>query len=1261
MGHIIPKLNLNRNPELVDNYGLVCAKNIRLLQDGTIGPDTAEVNLNIQTLLNSLLQTSGVIYKIVGVIPYNTCFYLFVVNGDNSYIVKYDEKTNDVEECNCSWHSHYTDANPTKINGVVTNNLTDNIILSFGEYYENFDKDNDELIPLKHINLKISSNTDDESVYTQSPTIPITNLTFINYYSGVILPGVYIFYIRYFISDNIYTPWFRCSLPMFTGFKENTYTEQGHIIGVNVDKNSNDCFILKVEHLYETNNYIKYQIGFTHSDNTSGVVARGWKTFDINTDIIYFDGDRNFVEELDIADLQYTNFDLYNVKNITSFKNKLYISNYIESDLNPDLSEYCSSIQINFRPMYYNNIITIGANLYTPIILLSINKIIGLSDLESQQEQHKVNNILTQYIQNVEISTTRPISEQELDSEIDIMLSLSYSRLELVTDITELSRYSNIDEGYFTGFYNGDTFIDFHSFEMASFDEESFNDGELYIDYQGVNELYCSFNGGNTWTNVTTLELGYKASNDTVYRYKIDCSILGEYMSNTGHVTTLLPYQNYDFYIHFVEKSGIVTNGQKIGSLFVNPSNKTDIENHAAFVPTFTFSSGLPEPYVACFISISKFKEKVIELHNSHTSYTNYYDALELDLLLESQQNGFIYGVNNQILAEGKYYGGYDSNNWFCFGSTSKLYANTSNGMFLKVPSDESLYEPKLIKCTNYFVPSTTNPYTGVMNLLGYICKVAKPTKGEFKYYVAGNDIYIKNDITTELTSGGDSIIDDTAKDTIYYIYSNYNLNYISKNIDITPKVIRNHLRNIIDSGNLYQLYVLNSLYKTYGDTYYTNIKKGIVKFDNVIRSSNILQNEADYIIYKFDSTDYYTVPTNKGSIVNLKSVGNSIIVHTLDSLFMFKGGNTISAQGGEQIQLKENEVFDTGVTEVFGSEYGFGGIQKQYHQIVSENGYLFYDSDSNNIYIYQDNQQINVMSDNIKKLLNNVTDVRFANDYYNNRFFIKLTYPNNNNIILSYNVKTKSFISLHDINFDYAFNSKTLCYLVKDNNIYRKEVVYNSTNVLTQPLYDNKDIFPIYTNDIKTLAKPYIDVICNNDYDNVKILDYVSWICKKVLNPYKGIQTNEFVVEDDNSQLEKMNVAEEDEIDYPAQGILIYSNLTAKGTTYFKFNTVAELDAILKENRRLYAEQGLYDATGGTYGSLKPRDMPYFQLGHWNYNGFRNDLDNDDVTRTNSYSDNKSLLYGNYFVVRLIFDVGVNFKLKDLMFAINNGYETRR
>ena len=43
MSRIVPKLNLNKTPQLVEPNSLVMAKNIRLLEDGTIGPDTSLV------------------------------------------------------------------------------------------------------------------------------------------------------------------------------------------------------------------------------------------------------------------------------------------------------------------------------------------------------------------------------------------------------------------------------------------------------------------------------------------------------------------------------------------------------------------------------------------------------------------------------------------------------------------------------------------------------------------------------------------------------------------------------------------------------------------------------------------------------------------------------------------------------------------------------------------------------------------------------------------------------------------------------------------------------------------------------------------------------------------------------------------------------------------------------------------------------------------------------------------------------------------
>lgn len=1435
MGHIIPKLNLNRNPELVDNYGLVCAKNIRLLDDGTIGPDTAEVSIEIQGKLNALLNEDYDInnedetskeYKIVGVIPYNTCFYLFVVNGNDSYIVKYDEKTNDVEECNCNWHSHYTANNPTKINGICTINLKSHIILSFGEYYEN-DSDDNDLIPFKVIDLNISSMNDDESIYTQSPTIPITNFVIKKTYHAKVSPGVYQFFIRYKINEGLYTNWFLASKPIYLYTKKKQDTVQGSVYYVDTTKDSYNGLVFNVEHLYPQylDYYKSFQIGFIQSTYENGTVARSWKEYPTSETIVFFDRNQEYIEEIDIQDLLNATYDINNVKNVTSFKNKTYISNYIENSIvgNREINQnYADSfidiklttslgqdteedtdieyILMSGSATIYDTFVK--SDMVSPEAIDGYAKTLIKNSISNDWDKHQEysNEIGVMQKQSFEGTISYYIDKQ-YDRKYDIVDNLEtnvnyitvsnnlgrvpgYIKMTAIVDYLRNrmmidegdDKYKNVliaftDGGWFvinrqtqdmqsmgaTDYWAG--YNDSYNFQVLfkiNVDDDcalkqSNGGGEYYINKNGhlivtdvddlsdthFNNIYAilevSYKSEEQPTN-RDLNPEYNAETDGIFYYTFDLNVYNFNIHNVNSVitqnyvdtTTLLPYQVYNFYIHFVTNDGKETVGYKIGDsrivttndnyipvignlnispikLQYNASYLANCGNNISLLPRFEFKKPIPEGYSACFITIARVAGNVKQLFEEELyKRRRLYNCLEADMYLDTVDSvdKIIYMADTGLVtniesAQVEYIPSAYSNDGKLFGTTGKVSAKN----FDTTTADKSYFidtgyqvnENNLIleRCTLYIkIPEyTTAIHTynynlkSYLNCLGFNCEVVKPTKNEFDYYRMDTDIYSKNVTETTITferldpvTSHPTLLENTQTD-IQYVRSNYNLNCISKydTAGINRKITTNSTNNysyiydVINSPALDQIYDLKSCFRDYTKPLYYPYNENtnyITKYNNTVRSSEAYADEADTIQIKFNPSDYYNAPTNKGKIIFMKSIGNSIIIHTEDSMFMFNGNNTISANGGEQIQLQESNVFDTGIIEIFGSEYGFGGIQKQHHQIISENGYLFYDSDANVIYLYQDNKQNKVISDTIKKLLKNVSDVRFASDYYNNRFFIKLTYLNDGtetNIILSYDVRSKSFISLHDINFDYAFNSKTLCYLVKNNNIYKKEVVYNPTNILVQPLYDNVDIFPIYTNANKTLAKPYIDVICNNDYDNVKVLDYVSWICKKVNNPYKGIRTNEFVETDDNSQLAQMNVAEEDEIDYPAQGILIYSNLTAKGTTYFKFNTVAELDTILKENRRLYAEQGLYDATGGTYGSLKPRDMPYFQLGHWNYNDFRNDLDNDDVTRTNSYSDNKSLLYGNYFVVRLIFDVGVNFKLKDLMFAINNGYETRR
>lgn len=1436
MGHIIPKLNLNRNPELVDNYGLVCAKNIRLLDDGTIGPDTAEVSIEIQGKLNALLNEDYDInnedetseeYKIVGVIPYNTCFYLFVVNGNDSYIVKYDEKTNDVEECNCNWHSHYTANNPTKINGICTINLKSHIILSFGEYYEN-DSDDNDLIPFKVIDLNISSTDDDESIYTQSPTIPITNFVIKKTYHAKVSPGVYQFFIRYKINEGLYTNWFLASKPIYLYTKKKQNTVQGSVYYVDTTKDSYNGLVFNVEHLYPE--YLKYyksfQIGFIQSTYENGTVARSWKEYPTSETVIFFDRSQEYIEEIDIQDLLEVTYDINNVKNVTSFKNKTYISNYIENSIvgNLETNQHYANTCIDIKLTT-----SLGQDVAedTDVEYILMNgsstiyeKFVKSTMVSPENINGYAKNLIkgavrdNDWEEHQEVSNQIGVMKKQSFTSVEYKIDNSYNRkydevnkladdlnyIILSNDLGQVPGYEGINniayylknrmmeetpdekhENILMVFTNGGWFvINRHTEDMVSegstdywagyddlYDFSSLWDIKIYPEEcelrldNGGNVYYISTDGHLIITNVDDIqdtrynkiyailevvytseelpsdrhgESDYNPATDGIFYYSFDLNVYtfnihnvkGVITQNYVDTTTLIPYQVYNFYVHFVTNDGKETVGYKIGDsrivttndnyipvignlnispikLVFNASYLANCANNISLLPSFEFKQPIPKGYSACFITIARVAGNIKQLFEEDLyKKRRLYNCLEADMYLDTVDSvdKILYMTNTGLFtnianAEVEYIPSAYSNDGKLFGTTGKVSAKEFNeattegtGYFIDTGYQANENNLTLERCSLYIkVPEYTTSIRvyrynqkNHLNCLGFNCEVVKPTTNEYDYYRVDTDIYAKNATETGVMFERiDPITDYPAllKNTPtskQYVRSNYNLNCISKydTAGINRKITtdstndNSYIYDVINSPALDQIYDLKSCFRDYTKPLYypyNETTNYITEYNNTVRSSEAYADEADTIQIKFNASDYYNAPTNKGKIIFMKSIGNSIIIHTEDSMFMFNGNNTISANGGEQIQLQESNVFDTGIVEIFGSEYGFGGIQKQHHQIISENGYLFYDSDANVIYLYQDNKQNKVISDTIKKLLKNVLDVRFASDYYNNRFFIKLEYETNN-IILSYDVRSKSFISLHDINFDYAFNSKTLCYLVKNDNIYKKEVVYSPTNILVQPLYDNVDIFPIYTNANKTLAKPYIDIICNNDYDNVKVLDYVSWICKKVNNPYRGIQTNEFVETDDNSQLEKMNVAEEDEIDYPAQGILIYSNLTAKGTTYFKFNTVAELNAILKDNRRLYAEQGLYDATQGEYGSLKPRDMPYFQLGHWNYNYFRNDLDNTDVTKTwypQTHSDNKSLLYGNYFVVRLIFDVGVNFKLKDLMFAINNSYETRR
>ena len=100
MSRIVSKLNLNKTPQLVENNSLVMAKNIRLLEDGSIGPDTSLQDIqanNFNITVDYVGQIVGLnnkvyIFKESGAVLYNSTVASLIKNNYPNESFVQDEK-----------------------------------------------------------------------------------------------------------------------------------------------------------------------------------------------------------------------------------------------------------------------------------------------------------------------------------------------------------------------------------------------------------------------------------------------------------------------------------------------------------------------------------------------------------------------------------------------------------------------------------------------------------------------------------------------------------------------------------------------------------------------------------------------------------------------------------------------------------------------------------------------------------------------------------------------------------------------------------------------------------------------------------------------------------------------------------------------------------------------------------------------------------------------------------------------------------------
>lgn len=1493
MAQIVPKLNLNKTPSIVEPNSLVFAKNIRLDVDGSIHRDYGVFpmsihkgkfttdTVNYKNLLNRIITDidfyikntevpeSYIVYnydklryisgedikdsnnkliaskgthRIVGVIPNNNEFYIFIngtcVTGQDennkdiiethNIIVCYDEKEDRFYSCNCNWSW-----SGGTITGCVINNLLGEKILNIGE------SNATTIVPLKCINLKVATIYDDEQLYTQTPNIPITNLNYLGSFNYVIPNGVYQFFVRYKIRDNFYTDWFPASKELFVGNKNVTDTSFGTVKYVNTHRDSDNSFKFSVEHLFinQTYNYKSFQIGFIISHDDA-IVARAWKHFDFKVRTIDFDYNAKDAYEIEVIDLLKSAYQIYDVKNITSFKNKLYISNYKETNFNENLQDLANKIGINIRtqtttsgydgyPIIETNIqgndVISGLRIGNEDVLFSgENGIINrLLDLKNNGNNESIKNAIADALNNDQNSkndrtyscgakqwsialqgTKMSLRQAELNFEnnhsgpgiggftfygditkIDIdgdaTINVSDSKENILNNILSKiyskNRYLNKQCKFING--NGVEDIDItititrkcaytvkteSSGGNSHFTPNTIDKVDADIDNpldEDGNQPQPIFKIGrpndevNDSTNNTTNSKRIEAPYDQIITLRLEADLTKYKDTDSSFLinyTTLIPYQQYKFYIHYVKQNGEITNGYYCnglrGGLKTVPFRKSV---DSVIYPEFT-NIELPKGYVACFFSIvhvgnivatvfdinsEKQEARCIDINvglvagsdniTIKQGYTNSLgEDLDFDPNIPTLNPSFpIVKPTNPILPTknvseqsiyyneiktntAKYHYSSDTSDMKYFGAdgiiTFEKNSGISNGKVAYIVNRYTISEAEdtqLTKCTPFINPLTLDKINNIniysnfdnVNLLGYICAINPLDKDRtINYYTDGSSVYLKHldnnnkfilkelkNHLGDISDGGDNrllITSFNVKNTpIEYIYSNYNLNYLTLSeepIENYKSYYNNTSENTTEKSQpdgsiilrlfkslmMSSTYTLPEMYKTYTKKTYIVYKKNeITEFNNTIRASRLEGDESSINIYKFDPNDYYNIPTNRGIIVNTISVGDAILVHTEDSMFKFSGSNTIQSSDGE-IQPTENNVFDTGVSEVFGSDFGFAGLQYKNDHIVTENGYIFFDRDSRVVYMYSGQGQIIKLSDSIEKLFKhrNIEHIRFANDYYNNRFFMSImfyeTYTIKENdilvtkkkyypVTLSFNISEniKSFVSLHDFYYTLAFNTKTKCYFITQDDqdicniskdykscytkleLPKDELYIGKKDTLKIPLVDKDKIHEVFKEYNINSYFSIIDIINNTDYEMTKTLNAVLWIGTKVISEFQR------VLDSDDKTL---NMVQENIDEIPCKYIRVYSDTCMSPLC----------DCSKKSN-----DETIY--------SLSYPKYPFYNQGNWTFNYFRNIL-NSNNHKYNYSSDDNSLIEGKYFVVRFIFDS--DFKMETLSLNYN-------
>jgi len=596
---IIPLLNLNKHPRNTENGSLIDAMNIMLSKDGVIETEYAtKVNTVIYYALTDYYTNN---YKIIYCIPCNTELIIFVREDNNSTldIFRFNEEYNQCKLIATNFEYHEGNL----LGDYIYNK--NNLIICVSEYFD----DDSNNIPLRTINLGRFPTSDDylttydfideedknqlinNNLHSICPKVKIP--TIINdITSGNAYKGWYYIFIRYKISKDTYTQWFNTNSSVFIdSYKnekpfnyyvsknveiEDSNLPDGYesersffnlIISDETDIASN-TFIMHINNI--DTNYNTYQIGLIC---VSKSYTKGFYSDDITieVDTIAF----NKFKEYSIDELTRRNYNYYNVKSLCVFENKLYIGNYNEYN---NKKVDCSDIELNIN--------------ITTKIIDKHNITVSTGEIKQYRqfgnfkcyvnEQNKTDGFVygtellvndngtIKKLYNLTINPDTPIQIYVGGTHIsgqpgsgslstyynvyarDIYFAPNSIHPNLTTDIAGISNYGCADDNNdWDEVCNGNWDITYFKFKIG---HETPNENPTANDYP------------YTFANHTYSDSDYSTiKSETIYEEKITTNNEAVLKS-----VCIKPYEQYSFYIHFINEYGEITNGYPIKDFNLN-------------------------------------------------------------------------------------------------------------------------------------------------------------------------------------------------------------------------------------------------------------------------------------------------------------------------------------------------------------------------------------------------------------------------------------------------------------------------------------------------------------------------------------------------------------------------------------------------------------------------------------------------------------------------------------------------------------------